>query len=124
MLAITNATNAASTATSDYSNNCPAMETLAEESPSHKKQYPEFSKPFSDNNSVTSGDDTKGWMREEEVTMATISAHSAAKEKEADELEDIVDDVQESEMPMLRQTQLLTSKDTFLFSSLGDFRMS
>ena len=47
------------------------METLAEELPPPKKQYPEFSKPHSDDSSVVSGDDFKGWMREEDDLFDT-----------------------------------------------------
>ena len=66
------------------------METLAEGSPSPKKQYPELSEPHIDDKSVASGDDSKGWMQEEEGMMSTISAQHTAEEKETDELEDIV----------------------------------
>ena len=66
------------------------METLAEESPSPKKQYPKLSEPHIDDKSVALGDDSEGWMREKEGMMATISAQNTAEEKETDELEDIV----------------------------------
>ena len=122
MSAIINITNAASTATPNCNSNLPAMETLAEEFPPPKKQYPDFSKPHSDDNSVASNDDSEEWMRDEEGTMATIPAQNASKEKEADELEDIVGEVQEWEIPMLRKNQLTVSNDIFLLSSLGDFR--
>ena len=95
---ITNATNAASATTPDCSTTRPAIETIAEELPSPTKQYPDFSKPHSDGNSVASGDDSEGWKREEEGMMATISAQNAAEEREADALEDIVDEIEEWEL--------------------------
>ena len=46
-------------------------ENISKESPPPKKQYPEFSKPHSDDSSVVSGDDFKGWMREEDNLFDT-----------------------------------------------------
>ena len=74
------------------------METLAEASPSPTKQYPDFLKPHSDDNSVALGDDSEGWMQEEEGMMVTTFAQNAAKERGADELEDIADEIQEWEL--------------------------
>ena len=80
--------------------------------PSPTKQYPDFSKPHSDGNSVASGDDSKGWMQEEERMMTTISAQNAAEQREADELEDLVDEIQEWELAAEEPDGIKGSADT------------
>jgi len=60
-----------------------------EDTPSPKKNRPDFSKPLSDDKEYLSGDDEEGWGKEEDQMLELIRHQHQQEELNADEMEDV-----------------------------------